>query len=61
MPEEPAVIISLRPHLEVEYDLARRPNNKCSFPATPANVAAVRAQLDAQEKRVQAMEVLASS
>lgn len=58
---EPKVVLSIRPHLTVEYDIANHPGNKCSFPATDANVADLKAQLDDQIKKSDAMQTLAST
>jgi hypothetical protein len=61
MADTPRVLLSIHPHLTVEYDVANHPANKCTFPATDANVADLEAQLTNLQKRSDAMTVLAST
>lgn len=58
---EPAVILSLHPHVTIEYDTEHHPNNKCTFPATAKNSSDVSAQLSKLMANVFAMETLADN
>lgn len=57
--EEPKVTIALRPHIEISYDLDKRPHNKCVFPATPDNVRDIQVALGQEMAKVAALETLA--